>query len=58
MTACVFIRFAILEEHKENEKKVLIEQRILRGGQVQRGGSQGDEPKYGQSPNKVLTIAM
>ena len=52
------LRFAILVEHKENEKKVLIEQRILRGGQVQRGGSQGAEPEYGQSPNKVLTNVM
>ena len=52
------VRFAILEEHKDNEKKVLIEQRRLSGGQVQLGGNQGAEPEYGQSPNKVLTNAM
>jgi len=46
-------RFAILEEHKENEKKVLVQQRRLRGGQVKQGGSQEAEPAYRQSPNKV-----
>lgn len=46
-------RFAILEEHKENEKKVLAEQKRFRGGQVKQGGSQEAEPSYVQSPNKI-----
>ena len=49
------VRFAILEEHKENEKKVLAEQRRFRSGQVQQGGNQEAEPVYVQSSNKVLT---
>ena len=49
------VRFAILEEHKENEKKVLAEQKRFRGGQVKQGGNQEAEPSYVQSPNKVLT---
>ena len=51
-------RFAILEEHKENEKKVLVQQRRLRGGQVTQGGRQEAEPAYRQSPNKVVNYQM
>ena len=55
MTSWLSHRVAILEEHKENEKKVLVQQRRLRGGQVKLGGSQEAEPVYRQSPNKVRT---
>ena len=53
----VFPRFAFLEKHKENEEKVLTQQRRLIGGKlVLQGASQKIEPEYRYSQNKVLSV--